>query len=239
MATQAGIILGTAAYMSPEQAKGLPADHRSDIFSFGVVLYEMLVGRPPFGGETAPDVLASVLAREPDFAALPSDLRPRLIELLRRCLAKPPKQRWQAIGDVRAELEVIRGTSARRLGSPNAGPRCTPLVAPRPAGGRRRARRERAHRRDRVALQTVGAGGGHAIPTLDGRRRGLWHGRATGGCRRTGRPARRVRHAARPVRPDAVGERSAHSVRHGGGHGGPVDPAALFARQSVRRVLHG
>ena len=64
-ATNAGIILGTAAYMSPEQAKGFAADHRSDVFSFGVVLYEMLTGRQPFQGETAPDVLASVLIREP------------------------------------------------------------------------------------------------------------------------------------------------------------------------------
>ena len=107
MATQAGLILGTAAYMSPEQAKGLPADHRSDVFSFGTVLFEMLTGRQPFLGDTAPDVLASVLVREPNLASLPADLNPRLRELLRRCLEKTPKRRWQAIGDVRAELEAI------------------------------------------------------------------------------------------------------------------------------------
>ena len=107
MATQAGMILGTAAYMSPEQAKGLTADHRSDVFSFGVVLYEMLTGRAPFQGDTAPDILASVLAREPDFGALPVDLNPRIPELLRRCLEKNPKKRWQAVGDVRAELETV------------------------------------------------------------------------------------------------------------------------------------
>jgi Tol biopolymer transport system component/predicted Ser/Thr protein kinase len=107
MASQAGIILGTAAYMSPEQAKGFPADHRSDIFSFGSVVFEMLTGRQPFQGETAPEVLASVLVREPDIARLPPDLNPRLADVVRRCLEKHPKRRWQAIGDVRAELEAI------------------------------------------------------------------------------------------------------------------------------------
>jgi serine/threonine-protein kinase len=107
MATQAGIILGTAAYMSPEQAKGFPADHRSDVFSFGVVLYEMLTGRQPFQGETAPDVLASVLVRDPELSKLPADLNPRLSEILRRCLEKSPKRRWQAMGDLRSEIETI------------------------------------------------------------------------------------------------------------------------------------
>ena len=110
MATQAGLILGTAAYMSPEQAKGFPATQRSDIFSFGAMFYEMLTGRQPFQGETAPEVLASVLVREPDIKALPPRLNPRLVDLLRRCLEKNPKRRWQAIGDVRAELETILAT---------------------------------------------------------------------------------------------------------------------------------
>jgi serine/threonine protein kinase/Tol biopolymer transport system component len=105
--TQAGVILGTAAYMSPEQARGLPADHRSDIFAFGAVLFEMLSGQRPFHGDTVSDVLASVIAREADLSALPAGLNPRLPDLIRRCLAKAPRQRWQAIGDVRVELEII------------------------------------------------------------------------------------------------------------------------------------
>jgi Tol biopolymer transport system component/predicted Ser/Thr protein kinase len=126
MASQAGVILGTAAYMSPEQAKGFPADHRSDVFSFGTVVYEMLTGRQPFPGDTIPEVLASVLVREPEVNRLPSDLNPRLTEVLRRCLEKNPKRRWQAIGDVRAELELIasapRATQAAMA----------PAVPPRP-----------------------------------------------------------------------------------------------------------
>jgi Tol biopolymer transport system component len=126
MATQAGVILGTASYMSPEQAKGLPADHRSDVFSFGVVLFEMLSGRQPFQGETAPDILASVLVREPDLGGLPPDLNPRLYDLIKRCLDKNPKRRWQAIGDLRAEIETLA-----------ANPRAAPVAASGVAAARR------------------------------------------------------------------------------------------------------
>ena len=125
MATQAGVILGTAAYMSPEQAKGLPADHRSDVFSFGVVLYEMLTGRQPFQGETAPEILASVLIRDPELSGLPPNLNSRLPDLLKRCLDKNPKRRWQAMGDVRAELETIAA-------NPRAVPAAAHAGAPQP-----------------------------------------------------------------------------------------------------------
>lgn len=110
MATSAGIILGTAAYMSPEQAKGMPVDHRTDVFALGCVLFEMLAGRPAFDGETVTDVLASIVAREPEWNALPSHLDARVRRLLERCLAKSRRQRWQAIGDVRAEIELIAST---------------------------------------------------------------------------------------------------------------------------------
>ncbi|HYN08687.1 MAG TPA: protein kinase [Vicinamibacterales bacterium] len=125
-ATQIGVILGTAAYMSPEQAKGAPVDHRSDIFSFGVVLFEMLAGRRPFQGDTAADVLASVLVRDADVDSLSPALSPRLRDLLRRCLEKQPKRRWQAIGDVRAEIETIAATPQAPV------PSVQPIGATRP-----------------------------------------------------------------------------------------------------------
>lgn len=122
MATQAGVILGTAAYMSPEQAKGFPADHRSDVFSFGTVLFEMLTGRQPFQGDTAPEILASVLVREPEIQHLPSDANPRLIELVKRCLEKSPKRRWQHVGDVRAELESLAASPRSTVMAPVQAP---------------------------------------------------------------------------------------------------------------------
>jgi hypothetical protein len=125
LATHAGVILGTASYMSPEQARGYTADHRSDIFSFGVVLYEMLSGRQPFPGETISDVLASVLARDADLSALPRDLAPRLADLIKRCLEKNPKRRWQASGDVRYEIESL-------LANPRATHPVTAQVAVQP-----------------------------------------------------------------------------------------------------------
>jgi serine/threonine-protein kinase len=107
-ATGAGIILGTAAYMSPEQAKGnLQVDKRSDIFSFGCVLYDMLAGRQAFQGETVTEVLASVLAREADLTRLPANLNPKVYDLLRRSLEKDLKKRWQAVGDLRVEIESV------------------------------------------------------------------------------------------------------------------------------------
>ena len=105
--TREGIILGTAAYMSPEQARGRTADNRADVWAFGVVLYEMLTGRQAFGGETTSDVLAKVIEREPDWTALPASTPPRLRELLRRCGRKDPKTRLQAIGDARIQIEEL------------------------------------------------------------------------------------------------------------------------------------
>jgi Tol biopolymer transport system component len=113
--TSAGVIFGTAAYMSPEQAKGVAADARSDVFSFGCVLYEMLTGRPAFVGDTVSEILASVLLRDPQLDRLPSDLNPRIPELLRRCLDKNPKRRWQAVGDLKTELETVAADVYRKV----------------------------------------------------------------------------------------------------------------------------
>ncbi len=107
-ATRAGVILGTAAYMSPEQARGKPVDKRSDIFSFGCVLYEMLTGQQSFSGETVSDIIATIIKGEPDWQALPPDVGPKLRHLLQRCLEKDPRARWRDMGDVRIEIETIR-----------------------------------------------------------------------------------------------------------------------------------
>ena len=107
-ATQGGVILGTAAYMSPEQAKGFNTDQRSDIFAFGCVVYEMLTGRATFDGDTLSEVLASVLKSDPELHRLPDKLNPRVHDLLKRCLEKNPRRRWYAIGDIRLEIEAIR-----------------------------------------------------------------------------------------------------------------------------------
>lgn len=105
MATQAGIILGTAAYMSPEQARGKPVDRRADIWAFGCVLYEMLAGRKPFDGETVSDLLAAVIRSEPDWPAIPETTPASVQDLIHRCLQKDPRKRLQSIGDARITLE--------------------------------------------------------------------------------------------------------------------------------------
>jgi eukaryotic-like serine/threonine-protein kinase len=103
--TGLGVVLGTAAYMSPEQACGKRVDKRADIWAFGCVLYEMLTGRRAFGGETVTEVLARILEREPDFASLPARVPPQVARLLRRCLEKDPRRRLRDIGEARFELE--------------------------------------------------------------------------------------------------------------------------------------
>lgn len=104
---RAGIVMGTAAYMSPEQARGLPVDRRTDIWAFGCVLYEMLTGRVAFAGDTISDSIAKVLEREPDWTALPDATPVAIRRLLARSLVKDSKKRLKDIGDVRLEIDAI------------------------------------------------------------------------------------------------------------------------------------
>jgi Tol biopolymer transport system component len=111
-ATRLGLILGTAAYMSPEQANGKPAHRRADIWSFGAVLYEMLAGKRAFAGESVSDTLASVLKLDPDWDAMPAAVPTSIRRLVRRCLNKDRKQRLQAIGEARIAIdEALSGAS--------------------------------------------------------------------------------------------------------------------------------
>ncbi|MFQ5719273.1 MAG: protein kinase [Acidobacteriota bacterium] len=121
-ATYQGMILGTAAYMSPEQAKGLAADRRADIWSFGVVLHEMLAGRRLFASDNVSETLAAVLMKEPDLDELPAATPPVLRRLVARCLCKDPRERLQAIGEARIVIDAYRA-------DPGAATRDEPEVA--------------------------------------------------------------------------------------------------------------
>jgi serine/threonine protein kinase len=119
--TQAGMILGTAAYMAPEQARGRPVDKRADIWAFAVVLYEMLTGTQLFAsGETVTDIIAAVVTREPDWNALPKDTPPRVRRLIERCLRKDSRQRLRDIGDARIALDEAEPESPEAVVSPTS-----------------------------------------------------------------------------------------------------------------------
>ncbi|MGA9883919.1 MAG: protein kinase, partial [Candidatus Acidiferrales bacterium] len=126
MATMQGVLLGTAAYMSPEQAKAKPVDRRADIWAFGCVLYEMLTGKTAFQGETVTDTLAAVFTRDPDWTQLPANTPARVRVLLQRCLQKDPKQRLQAIGDARISLDEVLSEAPE----PSSTTAATPAPAP-------------------------------------------------------------------------------------------------------------
>jgi eukaryotic-like serine/threonine-protein kinase len=119
--TQGGVILGTAAYMSPEQAKAKSVDRRTDVWAFGCVLFECLTGRQAFQGETVAEILASILKGDPDWQALPAATPSKVKDLLHRCLQKDHRQRLHDIADARIEIEESIGqpletvTVARRL----------------------------------------------------------------------------------------------------------------------------
>ena len=133
---RAGVILGTAAYMAPEQAEGKPVDKRADIWAFGVVLYEMVTGRRLFPGETTTEILASVLKEEPQWDRVPSQVQ----RLLRRCLEKDPERRLRHIGDA---MELVDEATRVAAAEPRGGSRAPLVVA-------RRGSRRCGHRGDCV-----------------------------------------------------------------------------------------
>ncbi|MDX2474225.1 MAG: protein kinase [Candidatus Krumholzibacteria bacterium] len=128
MLTQTGTILGTAAYMSPEQARGYPADKRSDIWAFGIILFEMLTGKQLIQGDTVSDKLAAILKSPPDWDALPATTAPRIRDLLERCLAKHRRDRLQDIGDARLEIEWTQQGRTGALSDSATGGRGIPAV---------------------------------------------------------------------------------------------------------------
>ena len=173
--THVGAVMGTAAYMSPEQARGLPVDKRTDIWAFGCVFYEMLTGRTTFAGDTASDSIAKILERDPDWSALPAATPAPVRRLLRRCLMKDPKRRLRDIGDVRIELdaidEVLPGSTASDVPPAPLRSRTTwlPWAALAAHGhglgslgglGPGRRRRQPAGQRHVLALHELGGHGG-------------------------------------------------------------------------------
>ena len=127
-ATELGVVLGTAAYMAPEQAKGRAVDRRADVWAFGVVFYEMLTGRRAFGGDDVTEVMAAVIRDTPDPAALPAGTPPAVRRLLRRCLEKDARKRLRDMGDAGVELDEAMGPPDRNDLSPaiaRAAPRAT------------------------------------------------------------------------------------------------------------------
>ena len=136
VSTHDGIIIGTAAYMPPEQAKGQHIDRRADIWAFGCVLFEMLSGRKAFDGDSMVDVLAAVVREDPDWTVLPAGVPTALRTLLQRCLTKDPHHRLQAIGDARIEIEAIQ----EGLQRPSKTETASPFDRPAAGSGWRRWR---------------------------------------------------------------------------------------------------
>jgi serine/threonine protein kinase len=125
-ATSTGMIIGTAAYMSPEQARGGPIDKRSDIWAFGCVLYEMLTGRQPFDARTSSDMIAGILGNEPSWDHLPPATPPAIVRLLKRCLNKDPADRLHDIADARIEIADVLSVPASGVDRPPAVTRSKP-----------------------------------------------------------------------------------------------------------------
>lgn len=159
-ATEAGLVLGTAAYMSLEQATGKPVDKRTDIWAFGCVFYEMLTGTPPHRRDTAQETLASILRDEPDLTRVPAQAR----RLLKRCLAKDPHKRLRHIGDAMALLDdmAIQRGDIRSLRRYSSRTTCLLLEGSVAAGGTGSPRAPAARRLAVARVFTAGAGAADA-----------------------------------------------------------------------------
>jgi Tol biopolymer transport system component len=175
--TRDGLILGSAAYMSPEQARGQDIDKRTDIWAFGCVLFEMLTGRVAFAGPTMPDTIAAVLEREPDWGALPEATPFEVQQLLRRCLVKDRRQRLRDIGDARFELETARrpATADHMAMPPITARRRWPvlaaavgLVAVGAGAALVWTRSQITHQSDPITRATIALPAGHALDTRGG-----------------------------------------------------------------------
>ncbi len=240
--TVAGLILGTAAYMSPEQARGKPVDKRADVWSFGVLLWEMLTGRTLFAGDTVTDIIASVVKEEPDLDALPAATPHAVRRLLARCLRKDPRTRLPDIGAARLELqEAIAGT-ATEVEAPAAdtaaatGERAPPSNARAVGLGRGRGGPGDDRRGPSLPAPDSGAGDAarRALRRRDARGPGLPRLQSAGPLSRRSRPRLRRslsrRHgAALDSPPERTGGPGAS--RDGGGRS-----ALLVSRQHVDRV---
>jgi serine/threonine protein kinase len=225
MMTGVGVILGTAAYMSPEQAKGRAADKRSDVWAFGCVFYEMLTGRRAFYGEDVSDTLAAVLKGEPDWTALPADVPPAVRALIQGCLRKDRKER---IGDISTALFV--------LGQPHAVTQSAP-IEPRPILRRAMFCRGRcAPRRshcDRDALEARSPAGGPGDPIRGHAAAGAAVDAGSTSPRLVaGRHTHRVRRRWRAVSPVDVGSRGQADLWNQGCH-----QSGVFARRPIAGVL--
>ena len=143
--TQGGVILGTGAYMSPEQARGKATDKRTDVWAFGCVLYEMLTGRVAFAGDTLSDTIAAILGREPDWSALPAETPATIRRLLIRCVEKDARRRLRDIGDARTEIEDVLSGAATLV-------QATSAIAPTPISDAQMAAALVKRNRGRLAL---------------------------------------------------------------------------------------
>ena len=166
-ATQMGMIMGTAAYMSPEQARGKSVDRRSDIWAFGVVLYEMLTGTRAFHGEAVADCLAKIIERNPDYDALPPDVPPSIRQLVFRCLEKDQRERLRDIGDARIEIKQALATppndAHRKIYEPpSSGTEAVPVLREQ-ENSRRQEQQEQIEVYKVVGLITAAAGIGFGV----------------------------------------------------------------------------